>query len=134
MGDRYKELFEKLNHTETPVGLEERILLRIKTEERHFSRVKSLTFGVSTVTSLGIFLWTFVFLTESLKESGFWQYISLLFSENGTILIYWRELFYSLAESLPIIGLIIVLMSTGFFIWSLTNLYKNGKYIQIKEC
>ncbi len=123
MEDKYKKLLGSINLVEPPKGLEQGVLTyvltRVSTSQKRSLRIKAFAFGSSTLASFGLSLWAIIYLIESIKVSGFSQYLSLIFSENGAALAYWRELSLSLAESLPIFGLIIFFASIGFFIWSL---------------
>jgi hypothetical protein len=118
MEDKYKKLLGSINIIEPPKGLEGRILARINMEEKRLARIRTWLFGSTSVASLGLSIWAVVYLTDSIKQTGFWQYFSLLFSGDSAIYAYWKELSFSLAESLPIVSLIIFLTAVGFFIWS----------------
>ena len=122
--DRYKKLFGYINLVEPPKGLGMRILAKISDEEKHSAKIKTWVFGGSTAISFVLSLWAVTNLAGGIKETGFWQYLSLIFSENGMVLAYWRELSFSLIESLPIVGLILFLTATGFFVWSLANVLR----------
>jgi len=124
MEDKYKKLLSSINLIEPPPGLRNRILAKIVAEEKRLAQTKTWVFGSTALTSFGLSLWAVVYLIKSVQTSGFGQYFSLIFSENGTILTYWRELSLSLAESLPITSLIIFLTAVGFFIWSFANIMK----------
>lgn len=124
MEDKYKKLFGYINLIEPPKGLQSRILAKISMEEKRFAKIKVWAFGGSTAVSFCASLWAIIYLVGSIKATGFWQYFSLIFSENGAMLAYWRELSFSLAESLPIVSLIIFLTTTCFFIWSVANVMK----------
>jgi len=126
MEDKYKKLFGYINLIEPPQGLGARILSIINTEERRISRVKTWVFGSSTLASFGLSVWAIVYLIKSINASGFGQYFSLIFSENGLALTYWRELSLALAESLPITSLIIFLAAIGFFIWSVSKVVERN--------
>ena len=132
MEDSYKKFLNNLKQIKSPRGLSGRILMRIRTEERKLERVRIFVFGSSAVVSFGLSLWAVVYLVNSFQQTGFWQYLSLLFSENGAVLVYWREFSLSLAESLPVVGLIITLASIGFFIWSSTSMLKNIKMFKFR--
>jgi hypothetical protein len=127
MQNKYKKLFGYINLIEPPKGLGGRIMNIINVEEKRLARIRAWAFGSSTVASFGLSMWTVVYLIKSANESGFWQYLSLIFSENGAVLAYWRELSLALVESLPIASLIIFLAAVGFFIWSATNMLSDAK-------
>lgn len=121
---KYKKLLGSINIIEPPKGLEKRIMTRINAERMRLARVRAWIFGSTSAVSFGFSLWAVIYLVNSVKETGFWQYFSLLFSDKGAVLAYWRELSLSLIESLPILSLIIFLVAAGFFIWSFANVLR----------
>jgi hypothetical protein len=126
MEDKYRKLLGSINLIEPPKGLGGQILTRINTEEKRLAKIRVFAFGGSGIVSFSFSFWAIIYLVNSIKESGFWQYLSLIFSENGAVLAsYWRELSFSLIESLPIVGLMIFLGAIGLFIWSAANMAKN---------
>lgn len=116
-----------LSPVEPPKCLAGRILSAIELEQKRAKLAKAWAFGSASLASLGLSLWAVVYLVKSIQESGMWQYLSLIFSENGLASLYWRELSLSLAESLPYTGLIFFLSAVGFFIWSVANTLKAGE-------
>jgi hypothetical protein len=118
----YEKLFGYLEEKEPEKELVNRLSCVIHQQEKHSARVRFWALGSTTVASFGLSLWAIIYLIKSFKESGFWQYLSLIFSEDGAILAYWKELSFSLAESLPVFGLIVFLAGIGFFIWSITKI------------
>jgi hypothetical protein len=131
MEEKYKKLIGSINLIEPPKELRARIINRIDMEQKRLFRIKAWVFGSTSIASFSLSLWAVVYLIKSASASGFWQYFSLIFSENGSVLSYWRELSFSLAESLPITSFIMFFAAIGFFIWSFTNMLRksNGKFI-----
>jgi len=125
MENKYKKLLGSINLIEPPKGLANQIVFRIREEEKRLARIKALAFGGSGIVSSGLSLWAAIYFINSIKETGFGKYFSLIFSENGAILSYWRELSLSLIETLPVIGLMALLGAIAFFVWSATNIFKN---------
>jgi len=80
----------------------------IKRDKRN-AQFKLWAFGLVGVASLAGLVPTFKILFTDLTRSGFYEYFSLIFSDTGSIISYWKELAFSLAESLPIISIISVL-------------------------
>jgi hypothetical protein len=119
--NKYKKLFGYINLIEPPRGLGARIVNAINAEERRLARFKVWAFGGASLASFGFSLWAIVYLLKSAQQSGFLQYLSLIFSDI-TALAYSREIALSLTESLPIAGLILSLLAIGFFIWSVTKI------------
>jgi hypothetical protein len=124
MEDKYKKLLGSINLIEPPKGLPKRILARISMEEKRLDRIRAWIFGGSSVASFGLSLWAVVYLVDSIKQTGFGQYFSLLFSGDSAVYVYWKELSFSLVESLPIVSVIVFLSAIGFFIWSFANVLR----------
>ncbi len=98
----------------TPYSLREKIMLRIAREEKSVMRKKAFIFGFGTIASLAVMIRE-VYL---LAHSGFYEYASLLFSGDASILSLWKELSLSLAETIPIFTVILFLAAIGAFVWS----------------
>lgn len=63
---------------------------------------------VPAVTSLG----------HELGQSGFYQYMSIAFSDPGTVSDYWKQFFATIAEALPVVSIAIVLGTLFVLGWS----------------
>lgn len=124
MEDKYKKLLGSINLIEPPKGLGGRILARISIEGKRLARIRTWIFGGSSIASFGLSLWAVIYLIDSVKQTGFWQYFSLLFSGDNVVYTYWKELSFSLVESLPIVSVIAFLAAAGFFIWSFANVLR----------
>ncbi|OHA16806.1 MAG: hypothetical protein A3C79_00555 [Candidatus Taylorbacteria bacterium RIFCSPHIGHO2_02_FULL_45_28] len=108
-----------------PQDLKRNILLGIAKEE--FRRAKvyfTVAATVLPVSLVAMFL-SGRYLLNSFYESGFYDYLSLLFSGDSIVLSYWEELMYSLVETMPIVGTIVFLIASSFFIWSGANTLTN---------
>jgi hypothetical protein len=124
MEDNYKKLFGYINLIEPPKGFEAQILRFINLKEKRATRFNVLVFGSTSLTSFGLSLWAGIYLVKSVKETGFGQYFSLIFWSDSTVYAYWKELGIALVESLPIVGIILFLVASGFLIWSFTKIWK----------
>lgn len=108
MNMNLKETFTKISER-APAGLREKILARIaEIEERHarnvyrFGIVGSVLGGIAIVPAL-LSLWA------ALASSGFISTLSLLATDSSTVFGTISEFLISLAESLPVAELAIVL-------------------------
>jgi len=84
---------------------------------------------IASFSSLGIaaligFIPMFQMLINDFAKSGFYEYLSLAFSSGGSITSYWKELVFSLAESLPTTSIVIVLVIVFIFFLSLRYVMK----------
>lgn len=108
-----------------PHDLKRNILLGISKEE--FRRAKIYFIAATAVlpASLVTVFLSGRYLINSFYESGFYSYFSLLFSGDSTVLAYWKELTYSLVETMPIVGTIVFLIAFSFLVWSGANTFTN---------
>lgn len=106
---------------EPPVGLEQVILASIRRLIR-----RRLAYWISlSVASLGATIAALVYLLKALSQSGFGQYLSLIWSDKTMVLTYGKELGLTLVESLPVLELAIFCVVIGIFVWSFTQIIKN---------
>lgn len=101
-----------------PKGLRQHVLLSIGREEYRRARNYLLISAAIVPASLWGVITTGQQLMLSMQQSGFCQYFSLLFVGDSAVFAYWQELFYSLIESLPIWGTLMLIAALITFIWS----------------
>ncbi len=119
---------------ELPEGIFKRITARIRAEEQfiHFKRrmVRRLViFSFGTVGSAAAFIPVLKMAYSDFAESGFLQFFSLLFSDFGTVAVYWQSFTVSLLETLPAVSLAIFLAVIFVFLGSLKFLADDIKFI-----
>lgn len=119
---------EKVN---PPQGLKRNILLGVAREEVRRAKVYfSIALIALPVSLVGVFL-SGKYLVNSFYESGFYNYFSLLFSKDSGLLLYWKELTYSLVETVPVFGMTLFLIALGFLVWSGANTLTNMRRLAI---
>jgi hypothetical protein len=82
-------------------------------------RVKLWVFSAIGAFSLIGLVPVLKMLTSDLIQSGFYEYFSLAFSNSGSMITYWKDFLSLLAESLPIISIILSLTLIFIFFLSL---------------
>ena len=127
MRDAYEQLFKSLRSLEPPEALLAKILIRIAREQRRSARIRVAFVGSAALLSGALLVPAFQYAAQEWYESGFYQYLSLLFSDGGAALASWQEFSQSLAESLPVSGITFVLMSVFALLISLKFAAKNMK-------
>lgn len=70
------------------------------------SKVKLWAYGASAVLSAMCLVFIVRDLSYQFTQSGFYEYVSLAFSDTSSVIVYWREFLSSIADSLPLIDLI----------------------------
>ena len=122
-------MVNKLRQINPPTELEGVILGKIQEKEKRNAFVQCVVGGIFAIGSCIGTISAFLYMGKSIGTSGFYEYVSLLFSDSGSLLSYWKEFSMSLAESLPLFGLTIALILIGIFIWSLSKTTKNVKVV-----
>ncbi len=118
----FEKLFNHLEPPAPPAGLLDKIIVRIREEERLlFIKRRFVLFLISVVLSAGAFVSAVKIFWQELVESGFYQYLFLALSDFGSILENWQNFGFALLESLPAASIISVLAIILIFLWSLRN-------------
>lgn len=116
---------------EPPTGLFEKIMNRIHKEERLLTiKRRIVIFSIGLVGSLAGFVPAFRMAQAGFIESGFVQFISLIFSDFSVVITYWQSFVSVLLETFPIMSIIALLVILFVFLESLKHLTKNIKALQ----
>lgn len=123
MQDKLTKLFQKAKYKDSS-DLVENVWRAIVLHDRCIARVKLWAFSaVGAVSFVGL-IPAFKVLLGDLVQSGFYEYFSLIFSDSGLILSVWRELVFSLAQSLPVLSIVFTLSLVFIFFLSLKYILK----------
>lgn len=121
-----KLLKQAINHPET--GLSDNIWRVIQIKQARILKIKSTIYGILGILSLGGFVFVVNILRVQFVSSGFFQYLSLVFSDGGLLALYWKEYLLSLSDSIPYASLgvsFFLLFSTLISIKKFVHQYKN---------
>jgi hypothetical protein len=114
---------------ETPRELIHMILARIEFARRRAARLRLTALGtvmaVSGMTLIPAIGYTF----HEFYTSGFYDYLTLFFSDGALALAHWQEISLSLAESLPSIALLVLASVAGIFFWSMRHTVRDMKVL-----
>lgn len=124
--------FLRLIYMQPSNRLKKSIISSIAHVEYRRAKIYLLISSSVFVASLAGIILSLKYITNSFYQSGFYEYLSLLFVGNSVILEYWKELSYSLAETTPIIGIISFLTTSGFCIWSGVSTITNTRRLILK--
>jgi len=116
-----KELIKAFHNAmyESDGDLAKNIWNTLAIREKRIARLKFFAFSFIGFISLIGLVPAFIALFDDFAQSGFYEYLSLIFSNNGAIVSYWKELAFSLGESLPVMSLIISFSLIFIFFLSL---------------
>jgi hypothetical protein len=99
--------------------LAEDIWRSILVRNQHIARIKLWSFSFLGFASFVGFIPVFKTLSNSLAQSGLYEYFSLIFSNGSSVLSYWKELLFSIAESIPTMSIVLSLSFVFVFFLSL---------------
>ena len=71
-------------------------------------------------------------MTSQFRQSGFYEYTSLLFSDGGKFSAYGQDFAMALGESIPMFSIIIFLVVVVVLLWSVRNILKQSKYQHLR--
>jgi hypothetical protein len=92
---------------------------KIVMRDRRIVRLKLYTFLLIGLTSLIGLIPAWQILSGDLARSGLYEYFSLIFSNGNSIVSYWKELTFSIAESLPTMSIALSLSLIFILFFSL---------------
>ena len=123
----YKDLLN-LVQNEPSKDLFSKVIIKINKQER-LLLIKRKLFVVSFVSFFSSIAFIFSAITTHAEfiKTGFFDFLSLMFSDFNIITAYWQNFSMSLLESLPIMSVIIFLFTTIIFIFSLKAFSKDVK-------
>lgn len=118
MRENLKNLLQKAKY-ENNSNLAENVWNKLIIRNKKIARIKLTIYtSIELISVTGLIKATQKLLTD-LSGSGFYEYLSILFSNGTSIFSYWKELTYSLLESLPASGItmslgLVFIMIIGF--------------------
>jgi|GEM_PF-1333728 len=118
MEHNLSQLLKQADDVALPSGLMRGILVRLEKEAASFERSQRRLWGTVSALSLAAFLASSWYAVTAFSTSNFGSYFSLIFSDGGSIALWWRELGLSLVESLPLLSLGVFLASICAVLWS----------------
>ena len=115
--DKLGLLFKTVEYRDLPENLKPAVFLAIKQERRKRILTNLILHGTASLLSLGAMIWAFFYAMSSFAQAGFAEYFSLLASERLSAMTYWKEIGLTMAESLPVFSLVILLLTLVFSFW-----------------
>ncbi len=110
--------------------LKNQIIIRIHSLEKRALVFHLAMLGVLSLVSLCGVVVSFFSLGRAFAQTGFSEYLYLVFSEPSIVTTYWKEILLSLLESLPALTMVLVLLVFGLFVWSSTKTWTRAREIR----
>jgi len=123
MNERLTKAFKNAAYTPS-ANLEESVWRAVIVEESKTARIKLWFFSVLGLVSFAGLLPMLRTLSSGLAQSGFYDYFSLIFSDGRSVITYWKEFAFSLAESLPALDILLSLTLVLVFFLSIKYVMK----------
>lgn len=117
------KIFHKAKYEEEH-DLAENVWSKLVARNKKIIRIKLWVFSVIGLTSLAGLIPAWNMLTSNLSQSGFYEYVSLAFSSTDSLISYWKEFVFSIAESLPTMSIAISLSLVFVFFLSFRYVIK----------
>src|SRR3989344_4709719 len=110
---------------EPPQHLFEAVLAYIALARRRAARIRLAALGTVMVVSVAALVPSINYAIHEFYASGFYDYLSLFFSDSSVAFGHWQELSLSLAESLPSLAVLLLLGFSIALLWSLRRIAPN---------
>jgi hypothetical protein len=111
MSNNLEKAFKGLGDLKSPDLLGSKILLKIDRERvKRLNRQVLITRIVGSLSFVSFFP-IFINLVSQMQNSGFWNYLSLLFTDTSIVMTYWKQFSMSLIEATPVFPLTLILIS-----------------------
>jgi hypothetical protein len=123
MKPNLKDIFQKAKY-EPDVNLAFSVWQTLMMQEKRADKFKLWSFSFIGILSFVTLIPTLEQLFSDLTHSGFYEYFSLIFSDGGAMLSHWKEFYFSLVESLPIMSIIFTLSVLFVCFLSLKYVFK----------
>jgi hypothetical protein len=116
---------ENLNQIEPPAELLNKVFVRLKYEQKK-ARIKIFVlFSVGILGSVFVFIPMLIGTIAEIRQSGFANIFSLVFSDFQAVIMVWDDFLMSLLETLPIIHFAILFASVYIFLRTIKYFAKN---------
>lgn len=123
--NNYQKLLNNLGSKPAPEDLYKGVLLRLTIEQGRAVKRRFAIAAASLVASVTAAVVAVLALASSLTASGFWKFISLIFTDGGTVVTYWQQFSLSLLESFSMTEMVVSLACIFAVILSIRFMLKN---------
>ena len=115
------------SEVEPPEELFKAVLSRIALARRRAARLRLAALGSGLLISGTLVVSSIGYAINEFYASGFYEYLSLFFSDRSIVFAHWKEISLSLAEALPSIAILMCMAFSVVFIWSLRHAVRNAR-------
>lgn len=109
---------------EPPDDLIYQIFNKIEIREKRIVFAKLFVLSLFILASLTGILFFSINIISELSYSGFFAFISLVFSNYHSVMANFSDFFYSVIESIPAMSIAFLFFTIGFLVWSSKSFIK----------
>ncbi|HEY5383157.1 MAG TPA: hypothetical protein VIJ88_01215 [Candidatus Paceibacterota bacterium] len=120
-------LYQCLHTLEPKAGLYQAVLERIAYAKRRSARVRAGFFSALAICSGAALVPAMQYAAGQFYASGFYDYLTLIFSDRSLVLTYWQQFSLSLVESLPSLALLLLLPIIFLLAYSMRRVVQTGR-------
>ena len=110
-----------------PENLYSKVIFRINEEKMQEARKRIFIWATAFAGSFVLCIYAVRYALENFYASEFSTYISLLMSDQGVVLAYWREFLGAIAGSIPLIAVCTVLGTVMLVLYALKQLIDSAQ-------
>jgi len=125
MNKKIKQLFKEIPTAEPSNKLYGKILFAIEKDKQIKRKIGFWFFAFTTILAFLSLIPAILYLLANLSSSGFYRYISLIFSDTEILLSNWKDYSMTLIESVPF-AQITICFSIIFLILCLLKMLANS--------
>lgn len=114
-----------MSEVEPPQNMLGSIMMKIQKREVREARIRFALTSLTSVISVVAMVFAFQYASQEFSQTGISQYFSLLFSDSGIIITYWKEFAMIIAETLPVTGIVAILLAVLTLVGSVKVAIKN---------
>ena len=113
-----------------PEHFSERVLVSVEQYEKKHIRIEWTVNGSVALLSFVLFFFAGMSLYSSVSSGVISNYLSLVGSDFGTLVVLWKEIGLLVLESIPVFGVSLAIFGITAFLWSLLRFSKTRSFIR----
>jgi hypothetical protein len=114
---------------ETPKDLVKAVLLHIESERITQAKYRVAVLIGAEAAALGGCILALQHAVQEFSVSAFPNYLSLIISDRWEVLAYWKQFLAALSESIPLVGVGLVILAFIALLFIFKNLLQNMRHI-----
>jgi len=104
-------MFSALRAAPLPENLLKDVLAHVDQAARKQARFRAVCFGLGSLASSFFAVPAVMYTAYEMGQTGFLQFLSLVWSDGGVLLLSWKEFSLTLLESFPVVGMTLALLA-----------------------